>query len=205
MAHPLEILVEPVSSTESSSFLPSPSASSFLGGVQCCSCLSHIYVASLHYNVIKNVSNNCTQQQEQTNLLPQTIKKPDEKNVKWFSCQFGLHCVSLCWQTQAKLPQHQFQYQDSCSSLQFHSVLLWVIIFLRYVLQMSQNSWPLLECQMSLMSLCIVEVPYVMLAALMFADSESSLPRTVCVSFSVFKSFKFLLFTYFWPASLLAT
>lgn len=41
------------------------------------------------------------------------------------------------------------------------------------------------------------------IAALMFADSESSLHRTVCVSSSVFKSFKFLLFTYFCPAPLL--
>lgn len=65
----MEILVEPVSSTESSSFLPSPSASSFLDDIQSCSSLSHVYVASLHYNVIKNVCNKYTQQQEQTKLL----------------------------------------------------------------------------------------------------------------------------------------
>lgn len=41
------------------------------------------------------------------------------------------------------------------------------------------------------------------IAALMFADSESSLHRTVCVSSSVFKSFKFLLFIHFCPAPLL--
>lgn len=41
------------------------------------------------------------------------------------------------------------------------------------------------------------------IAALMFADSESSLHRTVCVSSSVLKSFKFLLFIHFCPAPLL--